>query len=151
MIELRKNNIFSLTIFDFAHFPAVLRLPFPIPVNPKIQPIALPTDCGAYLWTDDEYVMVVGNGRTSAKTSSNDIDARLQHAFLHTVPNKECAAMTPESVPGSVLCSLPSNGQSAFSGDSGMRTYLHEFSEQQTLNSGVILQVAQLYDIAMVY
>lgn len=101
---------------------AVVRLPRPIPPNARVQPVALPTDCGAYLWTDDEYVMVIGNGRTSEKDSDADMDSRLRHAFLHTVPTKQCAAMTPESLPGSVLCSLPTNGQSTFRGDSGMRT-----------------------------
>lgn len=97
----------------------MLRLPLPIPSNPIIQPVALPTDCGAYLWTDDEYVQVVGNGLTSFD-GSNNVDRRLRHAFLHTIPNKQCVELTPQSEPGSVICSLPTNGQSTFQGDSGI-------------------------------
>lgn len=135
---------------------ALIRLPRPLPINSIVQPVALPTDCGAYLWTDDEYVMVVGNGRTSEKNSPVNVDARLRHAFLHTVPTKQCAQLTPESLPGSVLCSLPTNGQSTFHGDSGMRTsFVHPMDHCCSLIIflfiGVNFQVDRLYDKVMEY
>lgn len=108
--EIQNNE----TIYNIFLISGLIKLSQPIPSNPFVRPVKLPTNCG--LGLDEVSVIAVGNG----DKLTGDYDRKIRHAYLKTMSNTLCANVAKRNMPWSVFCVDVLHGQSIFSGDSGI-------------------------------
>lgn len=94
----------------------LLKLPTPIESHPFVAPIKLNTVCNENF--DNEYVTVAGRGLQSIEYQQPD--QQIRHVQLQVLPYDECVARTDQYPADTLICALPNEGRSVYSGDSGI-------------------------------
>lgn len=100
----------------FPYSTGLIKLFEDITPNERVQPIQLPTECGDDLENID--VIAVGAGLT--KFSGMLTEVVIRHAYLKTMSADDCRnTLNNFSMPNTVICAPPNNGQCVSHGDSG--------------------------------
>ncbi|XP_055531893.1 collagenase-like [Wyeomyia smithii] len=93
---------------------AVVKLPKPVELNDRVQPVKLPTGTDSYT---DQKVVVSGWG---LQKNGGEVAEKLQYAPLKVISNSQCTkTYNPLVVKKTTLCAQGDDKQSPCNGDSG--------------------------------
>lgn len=99
-----------------------MKLPERIELSPNIQIAKLPIDCQS-LNEGGESVIVAGSGDYTIEDSAYNVLPMLRYGFAETVSSDECRRILNIEINQTLaICANVNDGQTAYSGDSGIFT-----------------------------